>query len=67
MLLEVKNLSKEFKTKKTLGGDNKLLKAVSDISFSLNAGESLGLVGESGCGKSTTGRMIAKLLVPTSG
>lgn len=67
MLLEVKNLSKEFKTKKTLGGDNKLLKAVSDISFSLEAGESLGLVGESGCGKSTTGRMIAKLLAPTSG
>ena len=67
MLLEVKNLSKEFKTKKELGGETKVLKAVSDISFSLESGESLGLVGESGCGKSTTGRMIAKLLAPTSG
>lgn len=67
MLLEVKNLSKDFKTKKELGGEAKVLKAVSDISFSLEAGESLGLVGESGCGKSTTGRMIAKLLAPNSG
>ena len=67
MLLEVRELSKEFKSKRTLGEPLQTVKAVSEISFSLSQGESLGLVGESGCGKSTTGRMIAKLLEPTSG
>ena len=60
-ILEVKNLKKYFTTKKGL------LHAVDDISFSINKGETLGLVGESGCGKSTAGRAILRLHKPTSG
>lgn len=60
-ILEVRNLKKYFKT--THG----LLHAVDDISFSLQQGKTLGLVGESGCGKSTTGRTILRLIEPTSG
>ena len=60
-ILEVKNLKKYFKTKK---GN---LHAVDDISFHINKGETLGLVGESGCGKSTTGRVILRLLEATGG
>lgn len=66
-LLEVKNLSKEFTSRVRLGAEKSIVHAVSGISFNLAQGESLGLVGESGCGKSTTGRMIAKLIEPTSG
>ncbi|UTC77956.1 ATP-binding cassette domain-containing protein [Treponema sp. OMZ 799] len=60
-ILEVKNLKKYFTTKKGL------LHAVDDISFSINKGETLGLVGESGCGKSTAGRAILRLHEPTAG
>jgi len=60
-LLEVKNLKKYFKTKKGM------LHAVDDLNFFINKGETLGLVGESGCGKSTTGRVILRLHEPTSG
>ena len=60
-LLSVKNLKKHFKTK------DGLLYAVDDVSFNLHEGETLGLVGESGCGKSTTGRAILRLHEPTSG
>lgn len=60
-LLEVTNLKKYFKTKKGM------LHAVDDVSFTINKGETLGLVGESGCGKSTTGRAILRLHEPTSG
>lgn len=60
-ILEVKNLKKYFKTK------DGLLHAVDDISFKINKGETLGLVGESGCGKSTAGRTILRLHEPTSG
>ena len=60
-LLEVKNLKKYFKTS---GG---MLHAVDDISFSIDKGKTLGLVGESGCGKSTAGRTILRLIEPTSG
>ena len=60
-LLEVKNLKKYFKTGRGT------LHAVDDVSFSINSGETLGLVGESGCGKSTTGRAILRLIEPTSG
>lgn len=60
-LLRVKNLNKHFSV------GSKLLTAVSDVSFSINEGETLGLVGESGCGKSTIGKLILQLLEPTSG
>ncbi|WP_432661896.1 ATP-binding cassette domain-containing protein [Wukongibacter baidiensis] len=60
-LIEVKGLKKYFKTKKGL------LHAVDDIDFFINKGETLGLVGESGCGKSTTGRLIIRLLEATGG
>lgn len=60
-LLEINNLKKYFKTKKGM------LHAIDDVSFYINKGETLGLVGESGCGKSTTGRAILRLHEPTSG
>jgi oligopeptide/dipeptide ABC transporter ATP-binding protein len=68
-ILEVTNLAKYFPIQSQgifsrVKGDNK---AVNGISFTLNAGETLGLVGESGCGKSTAGRTILKLEEPTSG
>ena len=66
-LLEVKDLTKNFTSRVRLGAEKSVVQAVSGISFNLAQGESLGLVGESGCGKSTTGRMIAKLIEPTSG
>ena len=67
-LVEVKNLKKYFpKNKGILGGKKKFVKAVDDVSFTIQKGETLGLVGESGCGKSTTGRMLMKLLDPTEG
>jgi peptide/nickel transport system ATP-binding protein len=66
-LLEVKDLTKNFTSRVRLGAEKSVVQAVSGISFNLAQGESLGLVGESGCGKSTTGRIIAKLIEPTSG
>ncbi len=61
-LLEVEHLRKCFPLKKTLTGKvTQELVAVDDISFTLNAGETLGIVGESGCGKTTLGRTILKL------
>jgi oligopeptide/dipeptide ABC transporter ATP-binding protein len=68
VLLEVKNLKKYFPVKKeTYFEKQRYLKAVDGISFTIHEGETLGLVGESGCGKSTTGKMIVKLLNPTEG
>lgn len=61
-LIEVKNLKKYFQV-----GSGKTLHAVDDVSFSLEKGQTLGLVGESGCGKSTVGTVIMRLQDPTSG
>lgn len=61
ILLEVKNLKKHFKTPKGT------LHAVDDVSFTIERGRTLGIVGESGCGKSTTGRTILRLTETTSG
>ncbi len=67
-IIEVRNLKKYF-TKKTgiLGNKVKHIKAVDDITFSIKKGETLGLVGESGCGKSTTGRTLIRLYDVTGG
>lgn len=69
--LEVRNLTKYFPlnndTISRLTGRTRILKAVDDISFFIKPGETLGLVGESGCGKSTTARLITRLVEPSSG
>ncbi|MDD6994567.1 MAG: dipeptide ABC transporter ATP-binding protein [Candidatus Borkfalkiaceae bacterium] len=67
-ILEVRHLKKYFVLKKTLlGKPLSQLKAVDDVSFKIYPGETLGIVGESGCGKSTMGRAILKLHQPTAG
>src|SRR5699024_12601332 len=67
-LLEVKNLKQYFPIKDGfLGGTTNYVKAVDDITFDIYEGETLSVVGESGCGKSTTGRCILRLDEPTDG
>ena len=63
VLVDAKNLKKYFPT----GDKDKPVKAVDDVSFQIFRGETLGVVGESGCGKSTTGRLVLNLIEPTSG
>ncbi len=65
-LLEVKNLKQYFNVRTDMGRITKL-KAVDDVSFEIGDGETLGLVGESGCGKTTVGRTILRLYEPTAG
>ena len=64
-ILQVEHLSMHFTTKKR--GKTSVVKAVDDVSFYVERGETFGLVGESGCGKTTTGRTIIRLYDPTSG
>ncbi|MEJ9221802.1 dipeptide ABC transporter ATP-binding protein [Paenibacillus glucanolyticus] len=66
-LLEVRNLQKSFTVKKGFFGNAKQLRAVDGISFAIQKGETFSLVGESGCGKSTTGRLVTRLLTPNAG
>lgn len=60
-ILKVEGLKKYFETSKGM------LHAVDDLDFEINKGETMGLVGESGCGKSTTGRLILRLIEATDG
>jgi peptide/nickel transport system ATP-binding protein len=69
-LLTVRNLVKRFETRKTSFLGRKMageVRAVDDVSFHVHAGECLGLVGESGCGKTTTAKMLLRSLTPDSG
>jgi peptide/nickel transport system ATP-binding protein len=68
ILLDVRNLKMWFPRRKGfLGRDVSYVKAVDDVSFSIRRGETLGLVGESGCGKTTVGRCIMRVYEPTAG
>ncbi len=66
-LLSVRHLTKEFPVQKRLFGKKAVFKAVDDVSFDVYPGETLGLVGESGCGKTTLSRCLLRLIEPTSG
>ena len=66
-LLSVRNLTKTFEVRGGFRGVRGAVRAVQDVSFEIHPGETLGLVGESGCGKTTVGRLILKLENPTSG
>ena len=68
VLLKVDSLNKHFALEKNMfGKPRSILKAVDDISFQVTKGSTLGLVGESGCGKTTLGRLILRLIEPSSG
>ena len=66
-LLEVKDLSKHFHIPGGIGRSGGIVRAIDNVSFSIRRGETVGLVGESGCGKTTTGRCVLLLERPTSG
>ena len=66
-LVEVRRLAKLFRRKRGLGLPTEVLRAVDEVSFAIDEGETFALVGESGCGKTTTARCMLRLLEPTSG
>ena len=66
-LVSVKNISKTFAASKGMFAKKKFVHAVNDVSFDIMPGETFSLVGESGCGKSTTGKLIDHLITPDSG
>src|SRR5215217_5691383 len=66
-MLRVEGLKVHFPSGGLLSGPTAMIRAVDGVSFSLAAGRTLGLVGESGCGKSTTGYAVLQLLKPTAG
>jgi oligopeptide/dipeptide ABC transporter ATP-binding protein len=66
-LIEVQDLKKYFYRERLFSSDKEPVRAVDGISFSIRKGETLGLVGESGCGKTTAGKSILRLIEPTSG
>jgi len=67
VLIEVHDLKKYFYRQRLFSSDQEPIRAVDGISFSIRKGETLGLVGESGCGKTTAGKAILRLIEPTSG
>jgi len=69
VLLDVRNLKMHFPIghKGLIGGEKNYIYAVDGVNFQIRKGETLGLVGESGCGKSTTARAVAQLYRPTAG
>lgn len=67
-IIDIQHLSKHFLVDKgSFGKNKKVLKAVDDVSFQIEKGETFGLVGESGCGKTTIGKMLVNLYQPTKG
>jgi ABC-type glutathione transport system ATPase component len=68
-LLEIRNLTKIYPPRESLfrGNAGRAVRAVDDVSLDIHSGETLGLVGESGSGKSTLGRLVLRLIEPTSG
>lgn len=66
-LLEIKNLSKYYYKRRGLFGRRELIKAVDNVSFTIEKGMTLGLVGETGCGKTTLAKCLLRLIKPTSG
>ncbi len=67
LLLQVQDLRKYFYRERIFSSDKEPIRAVDGIAFSIRQGETLGLVGESGCGKTTAGKAVLRLIEPTSG